>query len=351
MPVRNLLLFLSLLLFNNCKDPYDFNLQGVTSSLVVNGIISDLSGPQYIKLGTTSSPKQSPSPLLGALVNVTDENGNQENLKDLGNGKYQLDQTKVKGRKAGTYLLDIQLPDGRHYKSSAETMASPQAKDSAYFTIVTEKIVSTEGILINNDNVKVYLNTNLPPESEPGYLRWAIEEVYCIIPSCSPQAIACPAFCYIFQEVSKFNLELIKTTDFQSAISLKDILLQTRGIDYTFMVRHFFNISQYSMNPNTYDYWKKVQLLTSRTGSIFDSPPAIVQGNIHNLNDPSEPVYGYFEASAQKLTRLYVDKGYIKTDITSCAWDFRIPAGNYYSYCLNCNAIKGSTNARPDWFF
>ena len=350
MSIRNILLFLIVFVCGNCKDPYNFNLSGSRNNLVVNGVISDKSGPQYIKLGTTSGPKQSPDPLVGAIVTISDENNIQENLKDIGKGQYQLDQAKIKGRKTGTYILDIKLPDGRHYQSTAEAMSSPQASDNAYFKVVTETLVSSEGVSITNDNVLVYLNTNLPLESEPAYLRWAIEEVYCIIPSCSPRALACPPYCYIYQEVSKYNLELIKTTDFQTR-ELNDILLQTRAVDYTFMVRHYFNISQYSMNSNAYDYWKKVQLLTARSGSIFDTPPAVVPGNIHNLNDPSEAVFGYFEASAEKLTRVYVDKGFIKTDVTACTWDFRIPDGNLYSYCINCNSVKGSTNARPDWFF
>jgi hypothetical protein len=334
----------------NCKDPYNFNLKGTRNSLVVNAVISDKSGPQYIVLGTTAGPKQSPDPLEGAQVTISDENDIQENLKDIGKGKYQLDQTKIKGRKTGLYILDIQLPDGRHYKSTAETMSSPQASDNAYFRVETETLVSSEGVSITNDNVMVYLNTLLPLGSEPAYLRWAIEEVYCIIPSCSPRALACPPYCYIYQEVSKYNLELVKTTDFNTR-ELHDILLQKRAVDYTFMVRHFFNISQYSMNPNAFDYWKKVQLLTQRSGSIFDTPPAAVPGNIHNVNDPSETVFGYFEASAERLTRIYVDKGFITTDVTACTWDFRIPAGNYYSYCINCNSVRGSTNTRPDWFF
>ncbi len=353
MRLQNILLFLILLVFSNCKDPYTIKVNGSSGNMTLNGVITDDAGPQYLKLGISTGTKKSPDPLVGALLSISDETGAKENLKDLGNGQYQLDQLSVKGRKTGTYTLDIILPDGRHYVSSAEKMSSPQATDSAYYQYITEQIVSSEGILVNNDNVKVYLNTNLPKETEAAYLRWAIDEVYCIIPSCSPRALACPPYCYIYQEVSKFNLQVIKTTDYQTS-ALRDILLQTRGVDFTFMVRHYFNISQYSMNKNTFDYWKKVQLLTERSGSIFDTPAASVPGNIHNVNDPSEIVYGYFEASARKLTRIYVDRGYItKTDVTSCVWDWSVPGGvgNYYGYCLNCNSVRGSTNARPDWFF
>ena len=33
-------------------------------------------------------------------------------------------------------------------------------------------------------------------------------------------------------------------------------------------------------------------------GTIFEPPPAIIRGNIYNIHDPKDPVFGYFGASA-----------------------------------------------------
>ena len=350
MRINNVLYFLLLLLSNNCKDRYQFSIIRTKNRLVVNGGISDMEGPSYLKLGTTSQIEKDSDPLPGAHVEIIDENGTREAYVDMGDGKYRLDGNVVKGFRNGTYILEIKLPDGQRYRSSPEKMPSPRGTDSAYFKVTKDKVITSEGYLVDNTNIAVLLNTRLPKTEAPAYFRWGIDEVYCIIPTCRPGSIVCPPFCYIYQAVSKFNLRTIPSSASHELV-FKGILLQTRAVDFTFLVRHYFNITQYSMNPNAYDYWKKVELLTERNGSIFDTPPTNIPGNIYNVMDQSEQVFGYFEASAGVRTRVFVDRGYIPIDITSCDWSYLIPGGNLYSYCLNCNAIKGSTNIPPVWFF
>ncbi len=352
MRLRYSSIFLVLLLFHSCKDVYDLETRGQTNNLVVNGVLTDNLEPQYIKLSTTAGTKRPTEILPGALVSIADENGTQEYLQDLGDGRYQLDQLTVKARKSGTYTLNIQLPDGRRYQSTSERMSSsPLATDSPYYNTVKEGVVTSENVLVDNLNVKVFLNTKLPTTDQEAYLRWGIDEVYCIIPSCRPNAIACPLYCYIYQPVSKYNLKVIKKSEYGES-SLNNLLLQTREVDFTFLVRHYFNVTQYSMNLNAYEYWKKVELITARNGSIFDTPPASIQGNVRNLDDPKEVVYGYFEASAQHITRLFVDRGFVPIYLAPCdwSWDYGF-RGSPFTYCQDCLSIKGSTNARPDWFF
>ncbi len=353
MRIRNILVFFILFTFNNCKDLYDFKVVRTNNNLVVNGIISNADGPDILKLGTTAILEKEPDPLTGALVSVVDQNGNREYYEDLGEGKYKLNGNTVIGSVNDIYTLEIKLPDGREYRSTPEKMPSPHAKDTAYFKVEKEEIVSGEGVPVKTYKVNIYLTTQFPKTPDAAYIRWGIDEVYLIIPTCAPGAIECPDYCYIYQEVSKYNLKIVNTSNYNE-LPIKDLLLQSRAVDFTFMQRHAFNITQYAMNQGAYDYWKNVELLTERTGSIFDTPPAALQGNIHNVDDPSEQVFGYFEASATAIIRVFVDRGYIPsdTDVTNCGWDFRYrPSGNPYPYCTSCGAIKGSTNTMPDWFF
>lgn len=350
---QKLLLFLLLLLLSNCKDPYKLDVTRTVGRLVINGGIYDTPGPQFLKLGLTPEFNKDPDPLSGAYVSLQDENGNQESYHETGPGTYQLDGNIITGRPNGIYTLSIQLPDGRKYRSTPEKMPGTKATDSAYFKIVTETVVKPEGIPVDNTNVKIYLNSVLPSERSPSFIRWGVDEVYVIIPTCPPQALACPPFCYIYQTITKFDLKVISTNDYQKPF-INDLLLQTRSVDYTFMVRHYFNVTQYTMNQNAFDYWQKVALITERTGSIFDTPPANVPGNIVNINDPTEIVYGYFEASGTKLNRVKIDRGYMPSNVEvgTCQFNFVYwPAGSPYNYCLNPYAIPGATTVMPDWFW
>jgi hypothetical protein len=337
--------------FDQCKDPYELIGPGLKRNLIVDGGISDSPDPQYIRLSTTIEARRSPEPLTGAQITLSDDSGQSEQLLDLNDGRYLFRRTTLSPHVGALYSLNIQLANGKHYQSTASAyMGLTQATDEVSFEIVKDQIVSSEGIPIDNTNVKIYLNTNLPKESGTAYLRWAIDEVYTIKPTCAPFAIECPPWCFIYQDVSNANITLVKTTDFRQP-RLERVLLQTRNVDFTFMIRHYFNVTQYSMSEQAYQYWKKVQFLTQRTGSLFDPPPALVTGNIVNVDDPKEPVFGFFEVSAARLIRLPIDRGYIPVDITNCEWSPFYYAGNPYSYCTNPYAIKGSTIERPEWFF
>jgi len=337
--------------FAGCKDRFEFVGTGLKHNLIVDATLSNSPDPQYVKLSMTGDARRPPEPYSGALVWVSDDAGNSEYMLDLGDGRYLFRRSQVIPHFGPSYTLEILLPDGRHYQSAAtERMGEQQAEDELSFEIVKDRIVSSEGIPVDNTNVKIYLNTTLPKESTPAYLRWAIDEVYTIKPTCAPFAIECPPYCFIYQDVSTANITMVKTTDYTRS-RLERVLLQNRNVDYSFMIRHFFNVTQYTMSESAYQYWKKVQLLTQRTGSLFDPPPALVRGNMVNVNDPTETVYGYFEVPAARLNRIYVDRGFIPVDITNCDWSPFYYAGNPYSYCTNPFAIKGSTIERPSWFF
>ena len=126
------------------------------------------------------------------------------------------------------------------------------------------------------------------------------------------------------------------------------ILLQSEGIDYSFSSEHIFNVTQYSMNKSNFQYWTKAQELIVKRGSIFDTPPAKILGNITNEADTNEIVFGYFEATGQKISRLKVSGGNSPVYIFTCL-DY--PERTYYPFCQNCEYLAGSTHEVPSWWF
>ena len=82
-------------------------------------------------------------------------------------------------------------------------------------------------------------------------------------------------------------------------------LFATRPIDRSFGVKHYFNLIQSAINKETFDYWSRVNSLTTRQGSIFDTPPAPIPGNIKS-EDPNEQVFGFFEVADVDTTRMFL---------------------------------------------
>ena len=197
--------------------------------------------------------------------------------------------------------------------------------------------------------MNTYLNTELP-QNTTAFYRWEVAEVWNIFPTCFPGAVSCPKICYVFDAYSNYKLHVIRSKDYTQP-SIKNLLLIKRGVDFSFNGRHFFNVTQYSMNENAYDYWHKVDQLISKSGSIFDTPPSVVVGNVKNMTNPNESVFGYFEASGSKLTRNFIDRGSVPTFVQTCY--FYSPDYDFTRttrYCFDCTGYPGATLSEPDWF-
>jgi hypothetical protein len=51
------------------------------------------------------------------------------------------------------------------------------------------------------------------------------------------------------------------------------------------------------MTREAYQFWKRYQEQLERTGTILDPLPSPIEGNVYNVNNPSDLALGYFAAS------------------------------------------------------
>lgn len=345
---HTLLIILLLALVNGCKDPFSFKADASSGQLTVDGGITNLPGPYRLKLGRTQGTARPPGGLSGATIIASNDEGLQETYIEIGNGLYELPGKIIKGTPGRTYSIDIMLPSGAHYQSVPDKLPGVLAEDSAWFELNTITVVSSEGIPINRPVIDIYLNAELP--AAHAYLRWNIDEVYRFYPTCFPTPFnTCPEPCYITQAVSQSKIVLASTQDL-SGNRLRNVHLQQREPDNTFLSMHYFNVNQYALSESAYAYWRHVQQLTEHTGSIFDTPVSNLKGNVFNVSDPKEVVYGYFEAAGSKTIHIGVARGYLPFDLPDpCR--FKPGFGTSYpSSCLNCLSIENSTHVQPDWF-
>src|SRR5579859_4302127 len=217
------------LLHGRCKDAYDFNTVSQPGILIVDGNINDLPGPYLLTLSTTVSANLRPDPVTKAFVTITDNQGNQEGYTELGSGKYQLTGTFVQGVPGRSYVLKIKLSDGRTYQSTSELLpTNGKLRDSVFFNVTENKVLSSEGASVNNWQVNIFLSSDLS-QTNSGYFRWAVEEVYSLFPTCFPGAISCPPICYIHQPITYYNLKVINRANYAGS-SLQNIELESREV-------------------------------------------------------------------------------------------------------------------------
>jgi len=334
----------------SCLTPVDFSTESIGGTLVVAGQISTNQEQNIIQLGLTADSERLPVPLSGAYLLLSDDQNQSvsyyEDPTQL--GTYILpDMQGVPGR---TYTLQISLPDGAVYQSAPERLPDTSGNLSTYNDFVQEEYTDAEGIVSLEWFIKIYANSQLPVTEAPAYLKWSVEEAFLLSPTDFPDPFGqIPPPCFVVQNadpqrIALFDGEKLKTT------SIQNMLIGSRVIDWTFQEKHYLTSYQTSLTKEAYEYWRKVNILANQVGSIFDTPPATITGNIRNPNKPSEKVLGYFQAVNQTYDRIVIfqDDLPFRLLTSTCTYDDR--TYEYPGRCLECTSIRNSSYNRPDWF-
>lgn len=340
------------LLFGACVTPVDFSIENISGTLVVSGQVSPIQDQNIIQLGLTADTERLPEPLSGATVTLFNDLGESYSYTEdaFSPGSYLL--TDVSGVPGRTYHVQITTPSGAVYESIPEKMPDAVGQVSTHFEFSDEEFTDSDGIVSTKSFINIFTNSELPPSEESVYLRWGIEEAFLLSPTDFPDPFgAIPPPCFIVQNadpqrIVMFNGDDIKTT------SIENLLIASRIVDWTFLERHYFSTYQSSITKEAYEYWYKVDILANQSGSIFDTPPAEITGNVFNVNDRSDKVLGYFQATNQSFDRFFLFSNDLpfRLVVPTCTFDNRPRLEDYPSRCLDCLTVRNSSFRRPSWF-
>ncbi|MGB3849045.1 MAG: DUF4249 domain-containing protein [Tunicatimonas sp.] len=351
-------LFIGLsLLTNACVEPISFDTDPLGGQLIVTGGITNAVGTYGVVLKETDENRAFPVPVSGAAVTLRNDQGQRELLREQDDGRYRT-AGEIQGQPGDTYEIEIVLADGVTYRSRPETMPIAIGKDSAYYEIGKQEKVSDSGVLFEERVLEVYANTQLPESVSPLYLKWDVEAVYSVTTIIRWPLGDRVIFCYFYDEINAQEVQLFNSREFTEGNTLREQLLGARKIDYSFLERHYFNVIQSSLTIEAYEYWSQVNEVSNRTGSIFDTPPGLVQGNIYNVDDAEEQVLGYFEAALTDTTRFFLNRQDIPFIISATCpcTSFRTqPSFPPYTVdsvcpCTKCDELSGVRLDPPSYF-
>ena len=85
-------------------------------------------------------------------------------------------------------------------------------------------------------------------------------------------------------------------------------------------------VKQYSLSKETFEYWRNLKRINEDPGGFFDPIPTELIGNITNINDPEEPVLGFFSADGINTKRIFIAREDLptvplSTGFESCVYD------------------------------
>ena len=352
-------LLLLVIILSACVEKIDFPLNKGESKLIVSGQISNLNEDKYVFLSETTSADRKPllsgqyyvmndlpRPVSGWVI-LVNEFGDKWDYQMEEPGKYRLDSTVV--IEEGIYYhLEITV-SGAKYTSEPEKMPEVVGEDELGYTF-------DRGVFKNNPETSfISINTKvtLPEQNKGYYLRWDVDEAYywdlTFFPNPFNQP---PPDCYVFGFPDPERITLLNGDLIGNSVTSSLQVVAERVIDESFLSRHYFNVRQVSISKSAYEYWRKVRELVNNKGSVFDSPPAPIYGNISNLDDEEEVVLGYFEVARVAQTRIYTtraDVPFFEPEV--CTYSPTRPYDDYPKTCLRCSEFPSSSGETPHWWF
>lgn len=334
----------------SCLSPIEIRSDLIGGQIVVSGQVSTLEEQNFVQLGRTANTERLPFPLSGATVTLFDDLGNSYSYveDEFNPGIYLL--PGVVALPGVSYHIQMVTPEGLVFESVPEVTPDVPGSVTTSYEAVTEAYTDRDGIVTSSEFIKIYADVSLPESSTSMYVKWNVEEVFLLTPTDFPDPFAhVPPSCFVAQNADPQSIRLLNGDEITQK-SVDRMLVASRIVDWSFLERHYFTTYQSSVTKEAFDYWTKVDILANSSGSIFDTPPAEITGNIYDANDPTKKVHGYFQVVNQTFDRFYILPAALPFRLVMDDCPYDPTNGSYPTRCLDCLSVRNSSYRRPTWF-
>jgi len=320
-------------------------------TLVVDGILSTNTDSNFIYLSRTSQVQlQYFPPEEGALIQLYDKNGMEEDYQEIEPGKYYL-KGNIDIKVGGSYYIKLLTKNGHTYQSEIETIISVPSIDSLSNEITIEEYIDDEIGFLNGSFFNIFVHGRIPDKKKQIFLKWDVENIYLMTErKCNP--VTGPKTCYVKRPININEIILLVGQKYESSASYTQRVVHQR-IDFGFGIVTSFYVSQKSITENAYTYWSNVRQIIEETGTIFENTPALVKGNIKPISHPDDEVLGYFSAADEKKQLKMVTKGDLGINnrkLPLCHPDLNLPSGFRPGVCCDCELLSNASTNRPNYW-
>lgn len=303
----------------SCIEPYDPEIDRYENVLVVDGLYTNADDHMYVRL-SRSIPYYENGALkvTGAVVVIADDLGYGQTYTEISPGVYRLEAGLKQGIAGRSYKISIETMEGEQYESDYQLMKEAVEIDSVYYEL-DEEIFSSGSQ--NRKGVRFFLDSK-DEKGATQYYRWDWLETWEYeVPHYKP-GFENRKTCW--RSFYSNNISISNTGSFSEDFNYKKELYTVTNETNRLKMQYSSLIRQYSISSEAFEFWRTMKETNELTGTLFDTPPAPVLGNIQNVNDPYEPVLGFFEVSGVSDKRVFVDK-------KELPYDFGSPSG--YEHC------------------
>lgn len=268
------LTFLSFLLFSSCQDVIDLEVPDGDVQLVVDGWLTDQVGEKQVLLSTTANYFDNiETPRIeNAMVVLFDENGAIDTLIESRPGVYT---TEYVGQVGKIYHIYIRTDSGEEYESNPETLRFVSTISAIHSEFRAATTFEDEGYYVTIDTEE--------PHGIGDYYRWKQ---------------------YVDGELLAEPFDLLYATDeFVDGNPIIGFDITTEPLE----LGNHYRVEQLSISKEAYNFFTQLETQTAFVGSLFDSPPAALQGNIIAVGQTNKKALGYFGVSAVSEIEIVIE--------------------------------------------
>lgn len=318
-----------------CVEPYDFEVKETEEIMVVDvSLTSELKTQQVTLFKSYALDSDQGEALTGAKVMIQEggDGGKEYTFTETEAGVYSS-QEVFGGTPGLSYVLNIEMSDGIQYQSLPEVMPNPVAIDSIYGRYIERNSTETDDKL---KGVQFFVDNHNDTEASSSYrfeyredyeIRVTYPSPYEYVEETDELVYRIPGIgtCYNYRLSSDF---LTETTSGLSENRLSEFpVVYVETHEAMLRSQYLLTVYQLSISAGAYQYYKNIRENNESSGSFFDKQKGTVLGNISNVNDPAEPVLGYFEVAAvssayQKFSPGdFSEEGFVPERFAYCDYD------------------------------
>ncbi len=310
--MKKIYTFTLLLLALGCRDKYNAPvISPSTGYLVVEGNINSGNGTTTITLSrTTKLDSFTIKYEQGAIVKVEGDDNSSYSLAETGAGQYTADLNLNPTVK---YKVSITTSNGKQYVSDLAQVKTNPPIDS----------ISWQQ---EHDGVGIYINTH-DPQNNTRYYQWEFVETwefhshyvtslkYFVDNNTMPPSYAVvyrnglhnpDSSLYVcYQSAPSSNIFIGSTAKLSNDVVYLPLVFIPHA-DWKLSVLYSIEVKQHALTKEGYEFLERMKKNTETTGSVFDAQPSELNGNIHCITDPTEPVIGYINISPVYSKRIFI---------------------------------------------
>jgi hypothetical protein len=347
-------------LLTSCYRVYDPHVDTAQKVLVVDGMITNQTDAYSVVL-TNANPynaSEEATRVGAASVYITDNLGNSYVFTEKNEGEYRSDSLQFTGIPGRIYRLHIVTPDGAEYESDPQRLLPEVDNESVYTEFDTKETLSSiTGLKVNIHGADILMDIPNKADTIPhfrigsnlviqyncaGLYSWVTDNANASVNltggeySQGSASIKKHEVCFLDDELFCYSkIYIIRYSEDSSYYTEPTVNYGTFMID-----RRILYLNTYSLNNETYLYYKSLDEQIQSEGKLFDPIAGQLRENIKCISDPDKKAVGFFEASSVNNSAYIVDFNNLKNSQPSL---LNVP------YILPPKARGSSIKIPPFW--